>query len=393
MEQARTLKNRFYVMFAEMKTMLSQNIHPAGRSTVAHALDAFGSRWSRADVFESGNHSKVLDELSSHAARLMETIRGASSERLTDAGQIARQVSSTLQSLKQETQRKNDFVDSYRRSAREVKKRQEKLSRVSGSGVDLHRAILQEGANTFLLEFDRSWWTVREKLDAYFDAAENENVALGSAIEVIDGYVSRCTKNAHELGLAQTQAIRAEDVALAQLRDSWFTVKHELGLLVSKIRDGHIFLQLGRADVFAVDWDANRSEFCSGNARAIEVAMEETLNEGLAVQIWNQLQGILSDADGLHQKFASHKLAESVTNEDDLHQRAFAAFDELTEATPSMALELAVQICRPQINLETASAYETNVQAMTANVMKVHSQETKLREKIAMLKDLIAKLR
>jgi len=398
LEQMRTLKSRFYGNFAEIKSMIAGGLRPHGYEMATQALDAFNTRWSRGDVGHLANHSGTLDAFSSHMAQLMRTIRSASANPLSAPGEVAQRVTSTLHWIGKNVQSDHQMLGVYRTSALDKKKQQEKLSRVGGSTVDLGAEIQQEGTNALMVAFDRSWWTIREKLDAYFDAAENQVAALGKAIETMEDYTLKCTKDIHQLRLAQSQASRADNAALSQLHNTWLVIEQEVGLLASRMADGHAFLRLARSDVFATDLDAkNRSVICSGGEAAVaaaRTALEKSFEEGLARQTWVQLLGIFSDVQTLRGRFLAANLPQpKMDTLAQAKERAAAALQELQDQRDDIAVELTAFICRPKTKLETAMYLETNVEAMTEKLRKVSQREGELEKKLAALKDLVAKVR
>jgi hypothetical protein len=124
LEQILKLKNRFHVMFAEMKSMLAR-IHPGQDVIVTRALDAFGTRMSQFDL--GANHSDALQEFSAHAARLMATIHGASSHSVSKAAQVAHQVVTALHWINKDARDSAEAVRNYRSDAFQGKKSPRKI--------------------------------------------------------------------------------------------------------------------------------------------------------------------------------------------------------------------------------------------------------------------------
>merc|ERR1719359_2682422 len=90
LKQVRTTKGRLFAMFAEMKGMLAANLHKAAHVTTGRALDAFVTRFSSSDLRDFVNASKFMDDLSSAATALMNTVQLASSTQHSQAGEVAR---------------------------------------------------------------------------------------------------------------------------------------------------------------------------------------------------------------------------------------------------------------------------------------------------------------
>jgi len=205
------------------------------------------------------------------------------------------------------------------------------------------------------MDFDRSWWTIRDKIDAYLEAADGQAAAFGEAVDVLDGYTSKCSATFSDLSKVQTRAIQADRAANSQLHDTWHAVEHELGLVSAKISDSHAFLELGRLDAVSADLEANRSKICGvGEAanQAAVLAVERSLQGGLAHQTWLQLQGVFIEIPMLSDRFLSAGL-QSPSNKTWLQawERTNAAFQELVDQRSDIAVEMASHLCSTKASL------------------------------------------
>jgi hypothetical protein len=390
LEKVGDVKSGVFKMFAEMKGLLSGDLHVAGRITASRALDEFKTRWSRTTV---ANHSETMDDLSSSVTLLLHTIRSAASERMSKADAVVQQVMSTVRGAREAAQNQNRHLGLYRASARKAKKQQDNLSGVSASmAVDLRDEIRELGTSALIMDFDRSWWAIREKLDTYFDAAENQNVALGHAIEVMNEYTSACTKSFDQLSSAHDQVARADETARSRLRNTWLAVEYELALLTAGMIDSHALLRLGRSDAFSTDLEANRSVICKGGVagrRSAHEMLDQSWNQGFASQTWKQIQGVFMDMQLLKNRFEEENLALPKT--DNLRQaknRAAKAFGEFRSQRSNILLETTTRLCKLTQTSPAQNALQTQTAAMTQQETNL---EGKLEELGAALKELVAK--
>jgi len=103
------------------------------------------------------------------------------------------------------------------------------------------------------MDFDRAWWTIREKFDDYLEAADNRAETFGDALSMLDNYIVKCTADFADLTKVQHAVTRADDEAHRQLHETWHSVEHEVGLLVARIADSRAFHQLAHLDVMSAD--------------------------------------------------------------------------------------------------------------------------------------------
>merc|ERR1719172_560490 len=85
--------------------------------------------------------------------------------------------------------------------------------------------------NLILTDFDRSWWTIRTKLDAYLDAAQNQAAAFADAVEAIDGYTTKCSLDLKSMNEVHHRTLKVDDATYKQLHETWYSVVEELGVL------------------------------------------------------------------------------------------------------------------------------------------------------------------
>merc|ERR1719460_721258 len=116
----------------------------------------------------------------------------------------------------------NRMLGQYRALSLTAKKRQDKLTFAPGSMTGLADEIQQATVNSLMLNFDRSWWSIREKVDAYLDAADSQAAALGNALLLLDDYTSKCSTDLAHLRKAYARMERADVMANTQLHDTWY---------------------------------------------------------------------------------------------------------------------------------------------------------------------------
>jgi hypothetical protein len=191
-ERSETLRKHLSGNFAEMQHLLRSELHGSARETVTRALNSFKLKWAGATA--PTNASQMMHKMAADTNFLLRTIRYAWSEPASKAGNVVRRVLQSLVQTRSDMKLKSTMIDFQQHSAQTGKKRQEQLSFDSGSINELSEEIRQLGTNALIMDFDRSWWTIRERLDAYFDSAENQNVALENAMQVMIEYTSMCTK-------------------------------------------------------------------------------------------------------------------------------------------------------------------------------------------------------
>merc|ERR1719502_1099090 len=124
------------------------------------------------------------------------------------------------------------------------------------------------------MDFDRSWWTIRSKLDAYLDAADVQGNAFGDALRALDDYTTKCANGLRDMNKVHHRAQLADDAAYNQLRETWYAVIEELGVIASRMTDTSALYELSRFDIRSADAEmkANRSTICSGTEAGKEVA-------------------------------------------------------------------------------------------------------------------------
>jgi len=201
------------------------------------------------------------------------------------------------------------------------------------------------------MELERSWWTIREKLDAYLDEAGSHAKVFGNALVVLEDYTQKCTANFGELSNAQSRVTRSQRNAELQLRNTWHYVVYELGQLVAKISDTHAFNKLSRWDVSSADVEANRTNMCGGGSAGRATAhteAREILNGGFAFQTWRQLIGIFQEMPGFYSQFEHLELPNpgNVGILDQARARAVVAFITDMMQPLDCALELVAKWCQ-----------------------------------------------
>lgn len=197
----------------------------------------------------------------------------------------------------------------------------------------------------------------------------------------------------HDLKQTHRLAARADETALAQLRNTWLVVEQEGAMMAARMADGHGFLRLGRSDVFTAELNSNRSVLCGGGSGAIGVidtAVEQSLKNGLAIQTWTQWQGILADVASLEQRFVAANIpAPKAETWDRARDRVQKSLDELSNSHEDIAFEFAAAHCKPNFKLEAALQFETSVETMNEKLRRITTSESELETKLATLKKLL----
>jgi hypothetical protein len=396
MERALQEREHLSAHFAEMKKLLHGELRGAGYQTAIRALRTFKERWAAPPGSRlPANATHVMGDLSSHVASLLHTIRSASSAPLSDADRVAQRSLSALGTARSSTKMKDDMLKTLRLAGRAGKRRQEQLALTSGSVAALSDEIRQLGTSALIMDFDRSWWTIREKLDTYFDAVEHQSAALSDVIEVMVDYTSTCTKELQHLKYAQENALRADDAAHIQLRNTWNTVEHELGLLASRMVDSHAFSRFARSDALAVDLENNRSTICTGGLAGLNAALaavDIAWSDGLALQTQQQMRGVLADAQTLRGFFETEKLP---VPKNDVLKQAYEQFTDGVQAWKNqrrdIALEVATYLCKPRD--EAASSYENTLRSAVGRALQDDAaMEAEIQDLGSAVSELVSKL-
>jgi len=269
------------------------------------------------------------------------------------------------------------MLGQYRTSVFDKKMRAEKLFRPTRSIAALMEEVQRSTADSFLVGFDNSWWTIRGKIDAYLETAETQAVTMHEAVGVIDGYVSKCNADYATLNRANVRVMRARDSATFQLRDTWHAVEREIGLLSATIVDTDAFLQLGRLDAASTDVEANHSVICDGGSAAKEAAhvvLEKALEDGLASQTYHQLMSVFPEIHMLRSRFLEEGL-EPPSDETwkQAVSRSSNSFQEFWAQRDAMAIEMAVRVCsHKQSALQTQD--EKNAEAIEKELAQTQAE-------------------
>jgi len=294
-------------------------------------------------------------DLTDKAATLLSIIRGASSRKISNAEEVARRATETSEAMNKLTKNFNLILGHYRRSVMNSKKRQDKLSLATSSMTALADEVQQATVNSLIVNFDRSWWSMREQMDAYLDAADSQAAALGNAMALLDDYTSKCTTDMPHLKRAYAQVERADVMANTRLHDTWYHMVQEIGLLAAIIVDTRAFFNLGLLDATAGNLEANRSVICGGDSKAEKAALEivdKSLEGGLAYQTWTQFQMILPEMRVLKGRFLAEGM-DAPSDETWMKEadRVVTAFQEFVDHRGEIAGEMAARVCKEKQSL------------------------------------------
>jgi hypothetical protein len=227
-------------------------------------------------------------------------------QQLSKTEEISVRTGSALRKLNQELQKRHFMLGVYHASAAQKKKRQQQWSDAQGAVLgDVLNEVWKASATSLLVDFDRTWWALRGKLDDYLDASDQQDRAFRDAVSLLNDYTSKCTAHFHSLKWAHARALKANKAAHVQLRQTWQTVESEVGLLAAKIADSAAFHQLQRLDADSVDLSAQKSVLCSSDFNAAVSAVNETLSGGLADQTWGQIESVVMETPVLMERFVA----------------------------------------------------------------------------------------
>jgi hypothetical protein len=260
-----------------------------------------------------------------------------------------------------------------------------------GSVAALTDEIQMAEAEALLRDIDRSWWIIREQLDAYLEQAERQASSAFNTIAVLRDY-TKCSADFFQLRSAEFRAVQADEAAKRQLHDTWHTLVHEFGLLAARVADSGAFLQFDRLDVASQDFSDNRSAMCGFGTAALTAGfsvVQKSLKDGLAQQTWRQIEGIIVEASMLDSRLLTEGLQvpgkETLTQ---AFQRIAVSFQEAVAKREDLAVEVAVRTCSSKQSLLEVrqSAFEKDsavVEASLAAKIEVSlAQQAEMREEL-----------
>jgi hypothetical protein len=343
-------------IIGEIQATLASSLDAAGRTTAVRALDAFVGRFARRDVLDAANASKLLEDMSSEATMLLHTVRVASTNVRPAAGAVALHTIAASQEVSTILLKQDYKLGVYQASAILKKTRQESMSLASGGSVAALRDEIQMAETEALLrDIDRSWWIIREQLDAYLEAAAWQTSSALDTIAVLRNYTTKCNANFFQLRSAESRAAQADEVAKRQLHDTWHTVVHEFGLLAARIVDSGAFQQFDRFDVASQDFGDNRSALCGFGKAALATGfslVQTALKAGLAQQTWMQIEGIIVEAKMLESRLLMEGLqAQGKETLVQALQRITISFQEALAPRKDLVAEVAVRTCSSKQSL------------------------------------------
>lgn len=98
-----------------------------------------------------------------------------------------------------------------------------------------------------LVEMDKVWWQLREELDGYLDAAEEQVQAFQGAFAELKGY-RQCSSGFAQITAAYNHATESRTAAHTRLRAAWRRCQSLVGELSAIIVDGDVFGELLAGD-------------------------------------------------------------------------------------------------------------------------------------------------
>jgi len=333
--------------------MLTSNIHSGGLVTAQRSIDALASKFTSPTSRGMGNASKLMEDMVSETEHLMSTIHVATKTRLSLGAAASRHTASALHGMIAGLRNRNLMLGVYQIRILDSKHRQAELSWAGSSITSVKYQVENAAVSNLLMEFERSWWAIREKLDAYMDEADSQAKGFSNALVVLEGYSQHCTANFGDLYDAQSRVALNQRNSEIQLRKTWQYVVHELGLLTSQIADTHAFNELSRWDISAADVQINRTTICGGGSAAraaARLAAMEISEAGIALQTWMQMNGVFEEMPWLFDQFDYLSLPKpgNVEALEQAEARAHTAFSEDMLQPLDGALELVYKVCRPE---------------------------------------------
>jgi len=215
-----------------MLNELSGFAHAASFSAVARATarDALESFTRDAEVLDAGSGANTtsaavaLGQLASLHAVLHAA--GGASKAVTVGAQLRQEAARMQQAARTQLQ----TLGVYREH-----------SNVTGSTVQSWRAAQQQAERrSTLLAMDRLWWQLRNRLDEYLDAAEEEVGAFQSAFAAMADY-EHCSVGLSVVTSAYGSSLAARDHAHRLLKATWREGSNLVGELAAVIADGDAF--------------------------------------------------------------------------------------------------------------------------------------------------------
>mmetsp|Transcript_18412 Transcript_18412/g.45827 ORF Transcript_18412/g.45827 Transcript_18412/m.45827 type:complete len:2629 (-) Transcript_18412:138-8024(-) len=326
--EAKRVKSTLNAMFFEVSKMLGDgNLGASSRATVQRSISAFAAHASlQANPDSEGNDailnaSTWMTNTLRQAAdlRAVVSIATSSGDRLSASAAVASRSAAALAQLQQVVRARVHVLGVYKAASRDSKRRQMHLSsaRPDPTAAGIIDVVEVEAARDLLVELDQTWWSLRNELDNYLEAADEQAAAYKSAFTLLEEYSSKCVAGFSELRVVYSKALRAEERAHRVLHETWGSVSNLLGLLAAKIEDGAAFLRFSRLDAASVTDEtlgSNRLAICHGDRHAaaarVQQAVDDAAAKGLAGQTWSQLRTAFMEVPMLRGRFSSGGLTE-----------------------------------------------------------------------------------
>jgi hypothetical protein len=317
-------------------------LYGQSRTTAIRALDQFAAKFGENVPLNSTSASLLAQHIVSDSEVLMSTLAASLSQELSKTEEVAMRTSSALGRMNKVLQKRHYMLGVYHATAKQKKMRQQHLSSSQDRLGDVINEVWKSSATWMLVDFDRTWWTLRNKLDEYLEASDRQDHALSDAVSLLNDYTSKCTAGFSDLKWAHARAWKASKEAHTLLRRTWNTVEQELGLLASKIADSGAFQQLQHLDAASVDLASQpKSLLCSGDINVAVSAVNETLHGGLADQTWDQLESVVMETPILKERFLASGLeAPAGQALEQAWQRLATSYLEAKEERGELAAEM-----------------------------------------------------
>jgi len=216
-------------MLEELSGLAAQaSLRVAGRKTVLGALRRFSGAAVKLD-----NRSNIDDVALafSQLASLHATLRQAGTASKMEA--LAVQVSRDARELQKRARKHIEILGVYRWHSNFTR----------SAGRQWQASSQQALARQSLQQMDHLWWTLRDTLDDYLDAAEYEIGVYQDVFSAISAYEG-CASTSAQVASAYGRSLAAKDHAGRHLRASWRKSTNLMGEMAAVVDDGAIFQTL-----------------------------------------------------------------------------------------------------------------------------------------------------
>mmetsp|Transcript_37159 Transcript_37159/g.78845 ORF Transcript_37159/g.78845 Transcript_37159/m.78845 type:complete len:646 (-) Transcript_37159:309-2246(-) len=318
MQQVQEFRNDMTTMFTEMHSFATDTSFDTG--SLASMKRALGSFISEVKA-QTPKGNETLDEhlqmVQRKAAALHQRFKLASQNSMPKEYEVERRAAEWAEKTEKLLDSRVSMLGVYTNTSHASKQIQHWLKEQLRSDEDAASEVLmeEESLRVVMRDLDSSWWTIRDAMDDYLEAADVHIKAYRGAVSAVQEYTSTCSLGFSSLKGAHKQVIKAEDKAHKVLQSAWNTIVPTLGLLASKVRDADTLGSLALADVRDLEFDGlsgeDQHEFCNLTADHDDAAVNsfvqklisDSMSKGLYGQTVTQLRLIFLDLALLKDRF------------------------------------------------------------------------------------------